>query len=106
MSSARGRKNGWGSMQRITVTELIDMPGVSDDELTENLADMARVNRWLGGARLTLKALDRLMGAIPACAALTLLDVATGIADIPQAIAAWARRRSVQAHVIATDISP
>lgn len=82
------------------------MPGVADDELAANLADMARVNRWLGGTWLTLRALERLMRDVPDHAPLVVLDVATGGADIPRAIATWARRHGVHAHVIATDISP
>jgi 2-polyprenyl-3-methyl-5-hydroxy-6-metoxy-1,4-benzoquinol methylase len=96
----------WLVPARIRATELIDLPGVTNAELAANLADMARVNRWVGGAWLTLRALERLVGNVPAGAALTLLDVATGGADIPQALSSWAKRRGVHAHVIATDISP
>ena len=96
----------WFVPTRVTATELIDLPGVTDDDLIENLADMARVNRWLGGTWLTLRALDMLTDGIEARSSLTLLDVATGGADIPQAIAAWAVRRKQHVRVIATDISP
>ncbi len=96
----------WLVPTRIDATELIDLPGVTDSDLAENLADMARVNRWLGGTWLTLRALERLVGDAPSGAALTLVDVATGGADIPQAMSSWAARRGVHAHVVATDISP
>ncbi len=31
-------------------SELLDAPGVSDDDIRTSLADMARINRWLGGS--------------------------------------------------------
>lgn len=105
-SKATANDCHWLIPWRVTATELIDMPGATDAELVANLADMARVNCWLGGTWLTLRALQRLTRDVPYHVPLTLLDAATGMADIPQAIAAWAARRKRHAHLIATDISP
>ena len=48
--------------------------------LAENLRDLARVNRWLGGRAISAKAIRPLSLRVPA---LTILDVGTGAADIP-----------------------
>jgi ubiquinone/menaquinone biosynthesis C-methylase UbiE len=66
--------------------ELLD--GRLDDASTlrGNLRDLARVNRLLGGVRLSAWAIDRLAGDSG-----RVLDVGTGGADIPRALAGlWA----------------
>ena len=85
--------------------ELLDRPGHDPALVAGNLADLGRVNRWLGGVRLTIQALDRLTRELNPGDDLTIVDLATGGADIPAAIAAWARRRGLRAWILATDIS-
>jgi ubiquinone/menaquinone biosynthesis C-methylase UbiE len=86
--------------------EWMDAPGHATAVLADNLSDLRRVNRWVGGVRLTLRGLQRLTAELPRGAALTIVDLATGGADIPRAVAAWARRREFAARVLATDLSP
>ena len=78
------------------------LDGGLDDTATldGNLADLARINRIFGGTRLSIAAFRRLIGAAagPAAisgagsetgaAALRVIDVGTGAADIPIALAA------------------
>jgi len=68
------------------------------------MAQIRGVNRWLGGTGIALDFLaDR--AELTAGARATLLDVGTGTADIPLALAAWARTRSIDLRITATDIS-
>ena len=71
-------------MERLADTpELMDGP-LDAAVLAGNLRDLVRVNRWLGGTRLSARALERLL---PGDAAkVTLLDVGTGAADIPDSL--------------------
>jgi SAM-dependent methyltransferase len=89
---------------RIYEEELLDAGVGTDDDVAENLGDLRRVNRWLGGTRVVLKALDREIGAY-GLDQFSLLDVGTGSADIPQAILAWSDRQKISATVFAADIS-
>src|SRR5262249_60079496 len=84
----------------------LDSPGHDPAVLAANLADLRRVNRWLGGIRLTVHALDGLTADLRAGASLAILDLASGGADIPRAVAAWAARRGLRARVLATDLTP
>lgn len=71
-------------MQRLADTpELMDGP-LDAAVLAGNLRDLVRVNRWLGGTRLSARALRRLLPDGPA--ALSMLDVGTGAADIPASL--------------------
>ncbi len=71
-------------MRRLTgVEERLDGPLTDQPVLVGNLRDLARVNRRLGGARLSRVAIDALA---PGRAAISILDVGTGGADIPLAL--------------------
>jgi ubiquinone/menaquinone biosynthesis C-methylase UbiE len=88
---------------RVNSPELLDGPIDDLSELRQNLADIRRANRWLGGTSLTLKALARF---VQDGQSVTVLDVATGTADIPVALHQWARRRRMEVSVTAIDLSP
>lgn len=87
---------------RSTAPELMD--SLEDpDLLRENLRDLARVNRWLGGTRLTCLALRQLLTDIPVGSGVSIIDVATGGADIPRAVAVWVAKQGFKPKIAATD---
>jgi 2-polyprenyl-3-methyl-5-hydroxy-6-metoxy-1,4-benzoquinol methylase len=87
--------------------ELLDGPLDDAAALAGNLRDLRRVNRWLGGTALTAKALEVLAGpAAEAGAAISLLDVGTGAADIPLTLIDTWRRRGRRLEVTAIDERP
>ncbi len=90
----------------VDTPERMDTPGNDPRLVAENLADLARVNRLFGGVHLTLRALERLTRGLAPGAALTILDVATGGADIPRAVLPWAQARRLRVQVLATDLNP
>jgi ubiquinone/menaquinone biosynthesis C-methylase UbiE len=91
--------------EQVTEAEWMDAPGHSLDVIADNLNDLRRVNRALGGVRLTLRPLQRLAGSVPADETLRVLDVATGGADIPRAIAGWAAHSGRRVLLVASDVS-
>lgn len=93
------------SMPRIAGEERMDAPDADPRELARSLADLREVNRWLGGTRVVLHHLARLVERHPR-REYHVLDVATGSADIPLAVAEWGRRRGVRIRVAATDMHP
>ena len=91
--------------EQVSEPEWMDAPGHSLDVVADNLDDLRRVNRALGGVRLTLRPLRHLAARVPPDEPLRVLDVATGGADIPRAVAAWAARARRGLLLVATDIS-
>ena len=87
----------------VDLAELLDGPLDDAPALRSNLRDLERVNRWLGGTRLSARAIDALTGGR---AAVTVLDVGTGAADIPAALLARATRTGRRLHVTAIDSRP
>jgi len=92
------------------VGELMDDPAATEEMLRPNLADLGRINRFTGSTHLVVTFLDRLLPlwrrARTFGAPLSLLDVATGGADIPRAVARWAARRGVAVRIVALDRHP
>lgn len=84
--------------------ELLDGPLDDPAVLRGNLRDLARINRWLGGARASRRALDALLAgrSVPH----TLLDVGTGGADIPIALVRAGTRRGRSLRVTGLDSRP
>jgi ubiquinone/menaquinone biosynthesis C-methylase UbiE len=97
-------------MDRLTnAEEFLDGPLDDPATLAGNLRDLRRVNRALGGVRLSRLAVDRLLSAAPTHmddSPISIIDVGTGAADIPVALLAEARRRGRRLEVVAVDARP
>lgn len=99
------RQRFTSQLPRSAETELMDAPIQDQAELAENLRDIRRVNQLLGGTSTILRHLPALLVDIPDDQPVTILDLATGSADIPLAISRWAKRRGRTMTIIASDAS-
>lgn len=75
--------------RREGATELLDAPDHDPRVLAHSLAQVAAVNRWLGGNRSVALALA---DACPGTGALRLLDIGTGSGHLPHALSRTLRR--------------
>jgi len=82
--------------------ELLDDPDVPADVAERSLRDVARSNVLFGGRRAVLRALDELLPRLGARG--TLLDVGTGLGDIPDAARRLAARRGVALATVGVDL--
>jgi hypothetical protein len=82
----------------------MDQAGNATPEVHETLRDLGRLNRYFGGVRTVRWHLRRMIEA-QAETTITLLDIATGGADIPRALCRWARRRGLRLAIEAMDRS-
>ena len=91
-------------MRRLTgVEERLDGPLTDQRALVGNLRDLARVNRRLGGTKLSAAAIDSLA---PGRSPISILDVGTGAADIPLALIDRGRAHGRLVTVTALDSRP
>jgi len=100
------------------VAEFLDGPLDDHAALDGNLRDLARINRWTGGTRLSERAIYALGGGALGGSAtgagatgagatgVTILDVGTGGADIPMTLLARARAAGRPLTITATDSRP
>ncbi|HEV8357489.1 MAG TPA: methyltransferase domain-containing protein [Gemmatimonadales bacterium] len=82
--------------------ELLDDPEAAPADVGQSLRNIARANRWLGGAAAVRYGLDRALGGrrSPGDGPLTLLDVGTGSGDLPRMAGAWAAARGLDLRPI------
>lgn len=88
---------------RAEAEELLDLGQGTSQDVAENLAEMQRINDWLGGTRaLTRHLFPRLLRH---SGSVTLLDLGTGGAGLPFTLLNWAHRRHVPLRILAVDWS-
>ncbi len=92
---------------RRTGPELLDLSPESYtfEEHEGGLRELRLVNRYLGDVRVILKHVSTI-AAGRGRDKLTVLDVGTGSADIPAAIAGWARKTGSEVFMTAVDVNP
>jgi hypothetical protein len=93
-------------MPRVLTPERMDNPDVPRDELERSLRYIRAVNRRLGGVSALLSHLRRWSVNWPTGRPVTLLDVATGSADLPVAARDWAERAGFDLRITGVDAHP
>lgn len=83
--------------------ELMDQPDAPRAHLEQSLSDLRAVNRWLGGTRTVLRIVRPLIAAVDE-QPVRVLDVATGSADLPMALARWADGVGTDVRLVASDV--
>jgi len=91
-------------MKRSREKEMMDLPGNPTSVLEEDLRNLRVLNRRLGAYRGIRWSLKRLTGERGA--RFSLLDVGAGSADIPETVVRWARRKGIEAWVVALEPNP
>jgi hypothetical protein len=86
--------------------ELLDDPAADPAAVRAQLRDIARLNRWFGGTRAVVRALEPLFRRFPGPARWSLLDVGTGSGDIPRAVMRAARRHGIALTALGLERSP
>lgn len=92
----------WQFPIRVDQEEWLDQGVGSQEAVTQSLADLNRINRWLGGTRGFAHHLyPRVRRWVPG--PVTVLDLGAGGCAIPMAIVQWARAEGIRLRVLALD---
>lgn len=86
-------------------TELLDDPAADPASVAESLRNIARANRWFGGAAAVRFGLARTLSDIPPGTTLSLLDLGTGLGDLPRVAAGWAAARGLRIMPIGLELN-
>ena len=81
--------------------EILDLPDTDPEVVIRSLADVARANALFGGVNSAIRELQDALEDLPRCA--TLLDVGTGLGDIPCRARAMARQNGVELTTVGLD---
>jgi ubiquinone/menaquinone biosynthesis C-methylase UbiE len=82
--------------------EMMDRPGNDASLLRADLRVLEKINRFLGGHRIPLIYLPQFLKQ----KFVSILDLATGAADVPRAIACWAEVHGFKVQITAIDGNP
>jgi SAM-dependent methyltransferase len=85
--------------------ELLDDPHADPTIVAESLRNIARANRWFGGAAAVRFGLERTLSDVPPGAALSLLDLGTGLGDLPGVAVRWGARRGVRITPVGLELN-
>lgn len=88
---------------RTDAEEILDDPGVTAELMTRSMQDVARANMLFGGRRAALAELRPALAAMSSKA--DLLDVGTGLGDIPAEAKRAARAMGLEVRTIGVDRS-
>lgn len=86
--------------------ELLDDPTADPAVVTASLRNIARANRWFGGSAAMRRGLAQALRGVPPGATVTLLDLGTGLGDLPRAAVRWAEGRGVRLVPMGLERSP
>jgi len=95
----------WSIPSRTEGDELLDETGHDKAELAASLRDVRRINLLFGGLGTVRAHLPRLLNATSPERPVTILDLATGSADIPRHVIRWARDQGREVEITASDFS-
>ncbi len=97
-------KKGQGHRnRRAPGVEILDSGAYVEKELQGTLSDLRLYNARFGGTRLMVREVAALIDAAGRPRRVTLLDVATGSADIPLSLGRWARSRGIELAGVGVD---
>jgi SAM-dependent methyltransferase len=91
----------WTTPARRRGVEILDDPATPEDVRRTSMHDVTRANALFGGSRAALRAIARVLPSLPRDA--VLLDVGTGLADIPRSARVAASRAGVSLTTIGLD---
>jgi ubiquinone/menaquinone biosynthesis C-methylase UbiE len=86
--------------------EWMDAPNADPRQVEQSLRFIRRINSLLGYTRATIQHLDQMTRDLPKGARISIIDFATGSADIPRAILRWGKRRDFDIHIVGVDRHP
>ncbi len=85
--------------------ELLDDPAADPRAVAASLGNIARANRWFGGAGAVCDGLLRLLDGVSSGTELTLLDLGTGAGDLPREAARCAARAGIRILPLGLELS-
>lgn len=85
--------------------ELLDDPAANPAAVAESLRNLARANRWFGGAAAVRSGLRRTLRDVLPGTTLSLLDLGTGFGDLPRAAVRWGAGRGIRVIPVGIELN-
>ena len=92
--------------QRTDKEELMDDFSIGGDLLRDTLDKLENINRWLGGNKVTINGLKKILENHPKTEEMTIIDIGCGHGDILRDIANFGRKYQYKFKLIGVDANP
>lgn len=92
--------------KRTNTTEIMDDFDLQGTELEITLDDLTKINKWLGGNKITLQGVKKLLQKHPASKPITMVDVGCGNGSMLREIANWGRSAGYDLRLTGIDANP
>ena len=92
--------------QRTDKEELMDDFSIGGDLLRDTLDKLENINRWLGGNKVTIKGLKKILENHSKEQEITIVDIGCGHGDILRDVAKFGRKHSFKFKLIGVDANP
>lgn len=94
---------GYSSKYRSTQAEIMDDFNLQGKEMEILLSDLRKVNKWLGGFKITVNGIQQLLEGIPTNKAITIVDLGCGDGAQLRECALWAKEKKRNISFIGID---
>tara|TARA_B110000091_G_scaffold208961_1_gene249401 strand:- start:963 stop:1673 length:711 start_codon:yes stop_codon:yes gene_type:complete len=91
---------------RTNKEELMDDFSIGGDLLRDTLDKLENINRWLGGNRVTVKGLKKLLKNHPKEQEISIVDIGCGHGDILRDVANFGRKNGYRMKLLGVDANP
>jgi 2-polyprenyl-3-methyl-5-hydroxy-6-metoxy-1,4-benzoquinol methylase len=85
--------------------ELLDDPSANPAAVAQSLRNIGRANRWFGGAAAVRFGLARTLAGVPRGTTLSLLDLGTGLGDLPRVAVRWGAARGIRVVPVGLELN-
>ena len=92
--------------QRTDKEELMDDFSIGGDLLRDTLDKLENINRWLGGNKVTVNGLKKVLKNHPKEQEITIVDIGCGHGDILRDVAKFGRKKGYKMKLIGIDANP
>ena len=92
--------------KRSEEAEIMDDFELKGEELEQTLSDLEKINKWLGGNKITLNGIRELLKDTPDNTVVRIADVGCGSGAVLREIANWGRSQKFELVLIGIDANP
>jgi 2-polyprenyl-3-methyl-5-hydroxy-6-metoxy-1,4-benzoquinol methylase len=92
--------------KRSEEAEIMDDFELKGAELEQTLSDLENINKWLGGNKITLDGIQKLLKDTPEKRTIRIADVGCGSGALLREIANWGRDQKLDMELIGIDANP
>ena len=92
--------------QRTEKEELMDDFSIGGDLMRDTLDKLEKINRWLGGNKVTINGLKEILKNHPKEKELSIVDIGCGHGDILRDVAIFAKKNGYKVNLIGIDANP